>query len=109
MKFIKKVGPGEMLPAWYGIAWRNWLDNSATCLPVGFNLVAAMLLGMWIFIRHGGRALPMEQRAAYDQGRRDERALWTMVQGGYQPFDRMPAGLKRYKPGEPGYIARVDN
>lgn len=74
MKLIKKVHRMDMLPAWYGMAWQDFASDSCTCLPVGLNLIAAAARGVWFFIKHGGRYIPMDPRAAYDQGRADERA-----------------------------------
>lgn len=71
MKFIKKVSQGDLLPPFYGVAWYDYMRGRCVCLPVGLNLIAAAARAAWIFIKHGGRQLPMDPRAAYEQGLQD--------------------------------------
>lgn len=71
MKFIKEIFEGELIPAWYGLAWRKWQTNSTVCLPVPLNIVAALVRAIWIWAKHGARAVPINPRDAYAQGRKD--------------------------------------
>lgn len=70
MKLYKKVSPGEMLPPFYGIAWREIHVDRVVCLPMPFNLLAGLVREVWLFAKHGGRWVPMNPRDAYEQGRR---------------------------------------
>ena len=60
-----------MIPAWYGVAWIRYDNDSAVCYPVPLNLIAAALRGIWIWMRHGYRSVPSSTRDAYAQGLRD--------------------------------------
>lgn len=71
MKISKEVREGELLPAWYGVAWRRWDANTAICYPVPLNVLCAWCRGVLIWLKHGGRIVPSNSREAYAQGLRD--------------------------------------
>ena len=73
-KLIKRVRPGEMLPPFYGIAWRDYSTYEAVCLPVPLNLIVWVGRNVWAFCKQGAKALPESPREAYEQGVRDGRA-----------------------------------
>lgn len=84
MKIIKTVRENELLPRFYGVAWRSFNSPSIFCLPVPLNLIVGVLRSMWMFCKHGSRRIYMNPRAAYDQGRRDQSRkyphdLWISV------------------------------
>ena len=74
---IKRIGEGSMLPAWYGVAWRDLYSNQAVCLPIGLNLVAALCRNAYYTIKFAGRAVASNPRDAYAQGLRDGRRART--------------------------------
>lgn len=73
MNIIKKIRPGEMLPAWYGIAWREWDQDMTVCLPLGLNLICALARNLYYMVKLGGLPVPINPRDAYAQGLRDGR------------------------------------
>ncbi|HEX8885956.1 MAG TPA: hypothetical protein VF797_15820 [Noviherbaspirillum sp.] len=68
MKILKRIGQGEMLPPFYGVAWVDFMSRMTICLPVPLNVIAALLRTLWLFLKHGWRAIPVDPRAAYDAG-----------------------------------------
>lgn len=70
---IKRVGEGYMLPAWYGVAWRDLASNQAVCLPIGLNMAAALCRNAYYTIKFAGRTVAQNPREAYAQGLRDGR------------------------------------
>lgn len=73
MKFSRVVREGEMLPPWYGVAWVDFRSGSAVCMPVPCNLIAGLVRAAWAFLRIGHHPVYRSPRAAYLQGRHDER------------------------------------
>ena len=67
-KYIKM---GQMLPAYYGIAWHQFDRDIAVCLPVPLNLVVAILRNIYSFIKFGHIRVFANQRDAYRQGYSD--------------------------------------
>lgn len=74
IQIIKRVSEGEILPPFYGVAWVDWLSNSAMCMPVPLNLVAQVLREVWFACKGGWQEVPRNPRAAYAQGFKDGRA-----------------------------------
>jgi hypothetical protein len=73
LQLRKYLGPGECLPAWYGIAWVEWQSDRGVCYPVPLNIIAGVIRATWIWLRHGWRIVPVNSRDAYAQGLRDGR------------------------------------
>lgn len=73
MRVRKEIGRGEMIPAWYGVAWVDFMRDVGVCYPIPLNLIAAVLRGLWIWAMHGYRAVPIDSRDAYAQGFADGR------------------------------------
>jgi hypothetical protein len=71
VQIVKRIRPAEMLPAFYGIAWRDWLRDEAICLPVPLNVLARLARAGWVWLRVGGLDVPLNSRDAYEQGLRD--------------------------------------
>jgi len=68
MNIRKTVNPGELLPAWYGVAWIDYMRNQAVCYPVPLNLLAALVRCVYMFAKHGARWLSHDPRGAYHPG-----------------------------------------
>lgn len=66
--FIKEIGRGEMIPAWYGVAWTKFTTDSAVCMPIPLNLFFAFIRAVYIFVRAGYKVVPSNSRDAYVQG-----------------------------------------
>jgi hypothetical protein len=71
MNIVKKVRQGEMLPAWYGCAWREWEMDRMVCLPIGLNVLCALMRRIYHLVKMGGISVPVDPRDAYAQGLRD--------------------------------------
>lgn len=73
MRLAKEVHEGEIIPAWYGVAWVRFEVNAAVCYPMPLNLLVAAVRAFAIWMRYGYRAVPCNSRDAYAQGLRDGR------------------------------------
>jgi hypothetical protein len=62
------VAFGHRIPAWYGVAWQDWLTHSAICYPIPINLVVAFLRAVYLWMKHGYREVPLDPRDAFNQG-----------------------------------------
>jgi hypothetical protein len=71
---LKKITNGEIIPRYYGVAWSRWQTGEAVCLPLGLNVLAALLRAAYFSIKHAGRIIQACPREAYAQGLRDGRA-----------------------------------
>lgn len=72
-RLIFEVNEGSILPAWYGLAWHRYHKLSAVCMPLPFNILAAALRGVWIWLRFGFLPVPCNPLDAYWQGLQDGR------------------------------------
>lgn len=78
MPLVKHVRQGELLPAFYGVAWVDFVSHTAVCLPVGLNILAAVIRATYTWARYGYRAMHTNPRDAYWQGYRDgKRNRWS--------------------------------
>ena len=68
---IKEVEVGGLIPAWYGVAWVRFDVEKAVCLPMPFNVLAAVVRALAIWMRYGYRPVAYFSRDAYAQGLRD--------------------------------------
>ncbi len=71
---LKKITNGILIPRFYGVAWFRWQTNEAVCLPLGLNVLAAVLRVFYFSVKHAGRIVQASPRDAYAQGLRDGRA-----------------------------------
>lgn len=71
LPFSKVIKEAELIPPFYGVAWVDYMSHDATCFPVPFNLVAALVRGFYFFLRHGWRSMYNNPRAAFHQGVRE--------------------------------------
>lgn len=70
---IKKITNGTLIPRFYGVAWFRWQTSEAVCLPLGLNVLAALLRVLYFSVKHAGRIVQASPRDAYAQGLRDGR------------------------------------
>ena len=71
---LKKIANGEIIPRFYGVAWSRWQTGEAVCLPLGLNVLAALMRAAYYSIKLAGRVVQACPRDAYAQGLRDGRA-----------------------------------
>jgi hypothetical protein len=48
----KVITPGEMMPKYYGLAYRDFLRDIAICYPFPFNYVVHIVRRYWIRVRY---------------------------------------------------------
>lgn len=60
-----------LIPAWYGIAWYHDHYDRYVFMPMPLNVVASLARGAYFWCRHVGRAVSLNRRVAYTQGRLD--------------------------------------
>ena len=92
----KVIKPGQMIPAWYGIAWQNFDSRSAVCYPIPINVAMAAGRAFWYWLRYGYKPVPLDPRDAfvqgvkegYQSGRIAERDAWR--EGGYDGYEEQP-------------------
>jgi|GEM_PF-6171247 hypothetical protein len=65
------VREGELMPRFYGIAWRNYFRREAVCFPVPLNVILAFARQAYLWIRLGHVEVSSDPRSAYEQGRRE--------------------------------------
>jgi hypothetical protein len=70
---IKRISEGEIIPRFYGLAWRDYYRNKAVCLPLGLNLFVALIRSAYVSLMHGSKAVASNPRDAYRQGLADGR------------------------------------
>jgi hypothetical protein len=70
MKLLIKVPQGGLLPKYYGVAWADWRSRDAYCLPIGLNLIGAMVRAAYLWLRTAVYEVPLDPRAAFEAGLR---------------------------------------
>jgi hypothetical protein len=68
MIFVKRLKEGEMLPAWYGVAFYDFATNRMVAAPIPFNVIFVLLRKIYVYIRSGIKTVYFEPREAYWQG-----------------------------------------
>lgn len=86
---IKTVRQNEIIPRFYGVAWIDYYRDQAVCLPLGVNLLAALVRILYFNIRHPRLLVTTDPRAAYQQGFRAGRAS-VAWHGGVEPTEPWP-------------------
>lgn len=71
MKLIEHVPHNCVIPAWYGVAWRDWTGMHLVCMPVPLNMVVGLARALYVFVRHGYLGVEANPRDAYMQGLRE--------------------------------------
>lgn len=66
-----EIYQGQMIPAWYGIAWHRFDRDAVVCFPMPLNVVASVLRSIWIWFKWGHIPAHSSVRDAYDQGIQD--------------------------------------
>lgn len=68
---VKRIPNCQVIPAWYGVAWRCWMSNTNVCLPMPLNVFARIARAIYVWARYGAIDVRADAREAYAQGRRD--------------------------------------
>lgn len=75
-KILMPIKENEMIPPWYGlVVYRFGFEARYTgfIAPLGLNVIFRFIYDIYTYIRVGSAAVPPSARAAYMQGRDDER------------------------------------
>ncbi|MFL9670457.1 hypothetical protein WIX39_026240 [Variovorax sp. AB1(2024)] len=56
MSIKKEIREGNLIPAWYGVAWTEYREGSlyGHCLPIPLNLIAGWARRLYLWVKHGG-------------------------------------------------------
>jgi hypothetical protein len=68
MKLQKRIQHGQVIPFFYGIAWKDWVSNEAVCYPVPVNMLVAVSRSFFIWMKHGFLTRACDGREAFNQG-----------------------------------------
>ncbi len=49
----KFIGPNEMIPRGYGVAWVDYAQHRSMCLPIPINVIWRCVAGAWCRCKHG--------------------------------------------------------
>lgn len=86
-KLLRRIQRGEMVPAWYSIAWWDWNTNGFYVLPVPLALPVAFARWVWAGLQTGSKKMVHDPRVAYlagiQQGIRMARKDRSLL---YRPF-----------------------
>jgi len=86
-KLLQFIGPGQIIPAWYGLAWYDWQRNGHYALPFFLALPCGVARWFWAGLRTGSKAVALDSRVAYldgiQQGIRIARKDRSLL---YRPF-----------------------
>lgn len=73
-----RIKENEIIPRWYGVAWRDFWLGEAVVLPIGIHWIAGVARHVWWEFRRGYRGEPSIEhdvreayQRGYEQGRRD--------------------------------------
>lgn len=97
-KFKRQFGyilnDGEVIPKWYGIAFRDYSSFRTVCYPIPFNILVAFGRQCWICLKnpiHFFRASKDDLREEVDQLRRAnaemKREIYYLKEFGDLPND----------------------
>lgn len=50
----REINHGEMLPPWYGVAYRDFVNDRMICYPIPFNLIVRSLRNIYWRLRGPG-------------------------------------------------------
>lgn len=64
----KIIHPDEVIPPWYGIAYRRYDLNHAVCYPLFINLLVMIIRAIFYALRYGHIGVRDDPRQAYAQG-----------------------------------------
>lgn len=73
MELVKRIKEGEMCPAWYGLAYIDYLRNEGVCMPLGISLVVGLSRALALTLISSYRDIISNPRAVYTQGFIDGR------------------------------------
>lgn len=51
MTLKREIPEGEVVPWYYGMAWRNYANKKTVCYPIPLNRIIKLLLQFWIWLR----------------------------------------------------------
>jgi hypothetical protein len=64
---------GQIIPAWYGIAYYDYLAYRAICYPMPLNIVVRVFRDITVWMRVGFASVDIRPRDAYLQGLKEGR------------------------------------
>jgi hypothetical protein len=67
-QLLQFIVPGQVIPAWYGLAWYDWQRNGHYALPIFLALPCGVARWLWAGLRTGSKAMAIDSRVAYLDG-----------------------------------------
>jgi hypothetical protein len=67
-QLLQFIGPGQITPAWYGLAWYDWQRNGHYALPIFLALPCGVARYLWAGLLTGSHAVAIDARVAYLDG-----------------------------------------
>lgn len=64
---VRDVHHSQLLPRGYGIAWINWRQDKAVCLPIPLNSIVGFIRKLWYWCKYP-RMFYNDSRQAYNAG-----------------------------------------
>ena len=79
----KEVYHGEIIPKYYGIAWREFHRDVAVAYPIPFNIAFSCIRDVYIWFMHGrngwlDKKLDASYNIGYDKGYKSAKALISL-------------------------------
>ena len=81
-QLLRYVGPGEVIPAFYGVAWHEWATCRYATLPIPLALPVGVARWIWAGLRTATKNMALDPRTAYLDG----------FERGFQRAREIPAG-----------------
>lgn len=67
-RLLRYVQRHEVIPAWYGVAWEDWLTSGTYVAPIPLALLVAVARWLWRGLLVASRAMACDPRVAYLDG-----------------------------------------
>lgn len=67
-QLLQFIDRGQVIPAWYGLAWYDWQRNGHYALPIFLALPFGVARWFWAGLRTGCATVAIDSRVAYLDG-----------------------------------------
>lgn len=72
--YIKKtIGEGQIIPDYYGVAYRRMDMLQAVCYPIPLNIFVAVVYKVWLWLRWGHKLYENGYTKGYTEGKESGR------------------------------------
>ena len=67
-QLLRYVGPGQVIPAFYGVAWHEWETCRHAMLPMPLALLVGVARWVWAGLVTATKTMALDPRTAYLDG-----------------------------------------